>query len=171
MRFAVRFGVVLSCVMVTITGCSYRARPTAMIPDQVAVVHRHAGSVMLNTVGTESWDETLINGDEFAAALERAIVQSGVFATVVRSSQADYRLYVEAKATRSGNVTAHVGGTWRLTNMRSGKVVFDEFITATAHKTIGDALVGMTRVQLAVEAATQAFIRDGLERLSRLELP
>src|SRR5206468_11492572 len=111
--------------------------------------------------------QTLIGSDDLAAALERAIMQNGIFTTVVRSSNADYKLYVEAKATAPGagfNMTVRVGGTWRLADLRTGQVVFDEFVNASDHKTVGEALVGTTRLRLATEAATQAFIRDGLQR-------
>src|SRR5216117_4018138 len=108
-----------------------------MLPGGLELAHHYAGSVMLETMGTEGdgfFTQTLIGSDDLAAALERAIMQNGIFTTVVRSSNADYKLYVEAKATAPGagfNMTVRVGGTWRLADLRTGQVVFDEFVNAS----------------------------------------
>ncbi len=176
MTISTRVAIAVVCMALGV-GCTLQARPSEMIPDQVDVAHRHPVSVMLDTVGYKGdifFNPTLINSDDFAVALERAIVQSGVFATVVRSSQADYLLYVEAlqgTPPLGRDITVHVRGTWRLTNVRTGKVVFDEFLSASARKTVADEFSGNKRYRIAIEAAVQAFIRDGLQRLSRLDLP
>jgi hypothetical protein len=158
------------------SGCSVKVRPAAIVPQGFAPQHQHPYSVMVDTTGTEG-DEiitaTLINGNDLSTGLERAISESKLFASVVRSSQADYHLEVEAKATAPAaavTVTTRVGGAWKLTSLKTGKVVFDQFVTAEATKTLGDAFVGTTRVRMSLEAATQAFLRDGLERLGRLQL-
>lgn len=177
MAMTLRSTMLYVAVAALTAGCSVKARPTAMIPEQVRVEHQDAGSVLLETVGThgdEILTATLIDGDDFAAALERAIVSSGVFKTVLRSSEADYKLYVEAKATAPAagfNMTVRIGGAWRLTDQRSRKVLFDEFVTSSATKGVGDAFAGTTRLRLTTEAAAQAFIREGIERLSRRQLP
>jgi hypothetical protein len=167
---------ILACLSLAGTGCSVKARPAAMVPDHLQLERRHPYSVMIDTVGTEG-DEiitaTLVNGNDLAAALERAITESKLFSSVVRSSAADYRLQVEAKATAPAagiNMTSRVGGAWKLTHQKSGKVVFDDFVTAEATKTMGDAFVGTTRVRLAIEEAAQSFVREGLMRLGRLKL-
>jgi len=158
------------------TGCSVRVEPLAIVPDQIQLQRHHPYSVMIDTVGTEG-DEiitpTLIAGNDFREALERAISESKLFASVVRNSQADYHLEVEAKGTApvaGFNMTCRVGGAWKLTEQNSGRIVFDEFLTAKATKGVGDAFVGATRVRLALEEASQAFILEGLQRLGRLEL-
>jgi len=174
-RLAV-FAFALTAVTLVSSGCSVRARPEAMLPDQFQLLHHHQASVMIDTTGTEG-DEiltpTLINANDLSATLERAVTESKLFASVVRSSQADYHLEVEAKATAPGGglgITCRVGGAWKLTRQKSGKVVFDEFVTAEATKSIGDAFVASDRIRLALEAAAQSFIRDVLQRIGRLQL-
>lgn len=158
------------------SGCSVKARPAGMVPEQLSVRHHHPYSVMIDTVGTEGdgiMTATLVTGNDLGEALEHAIRSSQLFASVVRSSQADYHLDVEAKAQAPGagfDMSVRVGGAWKLTDQKARKVIFDEFVTAQATKTMSDAFVGTTRVRIAMEAAMQAFIRDGIQRLDRLSL-
>lgn len=162
---------VFTVVTIIGAGCSIKVRPTAVVPDQLQLEHHHQASVMIDTTGTEG--EIIINANDLNTALERAITESKLFASVVRSSQADYHLEVEAKATAPWwgfDMTCRVGGTWKLTRQKSGKVIFDEFVTAEATKTVGDAFAARTRILLALEAASEAVVRDGLQRIGRLHL-
>jgi hypothetical protein len=174
--------VVLAAVTLVGAACSVStARPAAMMPDQIELLHHHQASVMIDTTGTEG-NEILefhlvtpvrINANDLSTTLERTVTETKLFGSVVRGSQADYHLEVEAKVTAPGggfNVTCRVGGTWKLTRQKSGAVVFDEFVTAEATKSIRDAFDATERIRLAVEAAAQAFIRDGLQRIGRLQL-
>jgi hypothetical protein len=167
----------LFVLLVLLAGCSVAARPAAMVPDTVAAA-RPAGarpSVALDVTGTEG-DEivnaTLIRTRDFQQALGDALVRSGLF-TIATNGTPDYRLRVEAKASAPAagfNMTARVGGGWKLQDARTGRVLMDDFLTGSHRATVGDAFVGTTRVRLALEGAARDFIRQGLERLGRVEL-
>jgi hypothetical protein len=59
---------------------------------------------------------------------------------------------------------------WGLTRTRDNQAALNEFIESSAKTTVGDAVVGMTRVRVAIEKAGRENIKSGLARLAELDL-
>lgn len=167
---ALFFGVLIA------PGCASAARAEEMVPTEFEVTDRHDKSVVVSADGgksTSGWGQSEIGSEEFARAVVTALERSMVFKSAVQGQEADYRLQVvlgEVGATKSDpEFTAQVTATWTLTD-RAGTKLFDETIAAEGSATIGDAFVGIKRLQIMKERAARANIRLGIERLSRLRL-
>ena len=157
-------------------GCASAARAEEMIPTSFDVTSRHDKSVVVSGDGgktTSGWGQSEIGNDEFVQAVVQALQRSAVFASVVQGQEADYRLHVvlgEVGAAKSDpEFTAQVTAAWTLTDRAGGKVL-DETIAAEGSATLGDAFVGIKRLQIMKERAARANIRLGIERLSKLSL-
>ena len=72
----------------------------------------------------------------------------------------------------SGAFTMHgtVSARWQLTRLSDNSVPFNEFVTTSAKATSGEAFVGFTRMRIALERAGQENIKQGLTKLSELDL-
>lgn len=166
----------LILAVLTVPGCASPARAEEMTPTDIDVSNRHDKSVVVSADGgkaTSGWGQSEISSDEFARAVVATLQLSMVFASVVQGQEADYRLHVvlgEVGATRSDpEFTAQVTATWTLTD-RAGTKLLDDTIAAEGSATLGDAFVGIKRLQIMKERAARANIRFGIERLSRLRL-
>lgn len=157
-------------------GCASAARAEEMVPTEFGVTDRHDKSVVVTADGgkpTSGWGQSEIGSEEFASAVVAALERSMVFKSAVQGQEADYRLQVvlgEVGSKKSDpEFTAQVTATWTLTD-RDGTKRFDETIVSEGSATLGDAFVGIKRLQIMKERAARANIREGIERLSRLRL-
>jgi hypothetical protein len=94
---------------------------------------------------------------------------------VIKEGGSDYRLDVTlVKLISPGGglkMTATAVAEWRLSEVVSGKVVSEEYIATPFTATVGDALIGADRYRLASEGAGRENIKEGIRRLSELQLP
>lgn len=161
--------------MLVAPGCAAAARAEEMTPADFDVTRRHDRSVVVSGEGgktTSGWGQSEIGDDEFVQAVVAALQRSCVFAAVVQGQEADYRLRValaEVGLVGAFDVTAKVTATWTLTD-RAGTKVLDDTIAADGAATLGDAFVGIKRLQIVKERAARANIRLGIARLSQLSL-
>ena len=116
-----------------------------------------------------------ISSEAFAQAVAESIKQSGVFSAVINQGGSDYRLDITLVKVMSPNfgfnMTTTVVTQWLLTQNASGKVVSEEYISTPFTATVGDAFAGVARVRLANEGAARENIKEGIRRISELQLP
>lgn len=171
---AKRFSV-LACVLLfsQLTACESPIRAERMVPTDFDVESRHPYSVSVMTQGGKGTtaQRAEINDDAFREAIERSIMASAVFSTVVEGD-ADYELSVIIlEATRppavlgSFSATVTVLTQWILS--RPSGTVFETFVE-TEHSS--SAFSGGKRWRLAKEGAARKNVREGIRRLSRFEL-
>ncbi len=166
----------LALSAVLITGCATSAQRTAMVPTTVTVQNRHTASVVVRVTRTRKGDfgEITISPDDFQSALCEALAKAVVFNSVNKSDPAEYLLEVDiirADQPPFGlNMKASLSAEWKLTRLSDHHVVLRDVVTGSHTATMGDAFVGAVRVRLATEGAVRETIKEGIERLSRLDL-
>ena len=168
------FTALLGCFF---TGCASPADVGAMVPQNVAVGKRFNKSVGVAVTGGQStnpmWCSQVANED-FAAALESTIKQTGLFSSVLRSSGGEYQLDVRLIRLRQPMVgfdmTVQAEVEWRLRHVSPDRVVWEGNTNRSFTATVGDAFVGMTRLKMANEGAIREAIKAGLEQIAALSL-
>ena len=167
----------LTALLAWVVGCATGAKPEAMIPANYQLTHRHPYSTSVEVTGGQAtnpaWTSEISN-DAFATAITEAIAQSGVFSTVLNQGGSDYRLKVTLinldQPMMGFNMTVNAVVGWSLIDVASGQPVFDEFIATPYKATVGDAFAGVKRLRLANEGAARENIKEGIRRLSELDL-
>jgi hypothetical protein len=173
-----RLAAIAICAVVSLllsTGCTSPAQSKAMTPVGFKVARQHPGSVIVHTEGGAKTESGMpaISAPAFREALVAAINESRVFSSVLDQSPADYLLSVSVVSTKgSGALTLTISQStrWQLTRLSDNNVLFNEFVTADGKATVGDAFVGVTRARMALERSGQENIKQGLTKLSELEL-
>ena len=164
--------VLFAAVMV---GCASPADPEAMVPKNAVVQKTHRGSVNVTTVGGRETNPLLaseVSNEDFRKALASSLTRYGVFAQVIQNGGADYRLdvaIVDLKKPFAGfdmTVTAEL--SWRLTDMRSKRVLWEETTKTPFKATVGDAVYGVHRLELANEGAIREGIKEGIEHIGKM---
>jgi hypothetical protein len=158
-----------------LSGCS-TAKSEAMVPRSFTTEQKHASSVNVSTPdqGSDAAWTSQIRSSNFQEAVNLSIQKSGVFATVLKTPDADYSLQVSlVKADEPAfgfNMTVDLVTRWVLTKKASNEPLFQQNVSTTHTAKLGDAFAGGTRLRLANEGAAQANIKEGLRRLSQLKL-
>lgn len=146
-----------------------------MTPVGIKAARQHPVSVVVHAEGGNKTEEGMpaISNSEFRSALLAAINESRVFAAVRDQPPADYRVSASLVSTKcKGALTLEITQAvrWQLTRLSDNAVLLNEFVTSTGTATAGDAIVGLTRARMALERAAQENIKQGLLKLSELEL-
>lgn len=169
--------VALASITGGLAGCASPASTDAMAARGVQNIQRFQKTVAVSTQGgreTGAMDSSNISDSDFAKAIETSIINNGVFTRIVPSNDSDYILNVSivnmSKPLFGASFTVDMEAAWSLTNAVSKKAVMRESIKSSATATMGQALVGVTRLQLAVEGAARENIRQGLLAISKLQL-
>jgi len=168
---------ILVCTGTWLSGCASPAETKAMVPSHIDTLRQHPYTVSIRTQGgseTGSIDTPNVSDDDFAAALEEAIIKSSLFARVVHAGSADYALNVNvvyaSKPIFGKSLTVKMEAGWSLIDTATQAVVMREPIKSSYKTTPEDALGATTRLRLAVEGAARENIRLGLSAISRLQL-
>lgn len=164
-------------VVLWLAGCAAPATKQALIVDDTSFSAENPYSVSVNASGggeTGAMGYTNISNDDLAGAIEDSIVKSGLFSSVVKGNDADYKLSVSlismSKPMFGLDFKIDMEMAWSLVNTRTGEAVMKESIKSSHTATPGDAFIGTTRVRLAVEGAAQNNIRQGLQKIAELSL-
>lgn len=164
--------------LLLVPGCTSPPQSKAITPVGFKTPRQHPVSVIVRmerNVG-ESFDMAglpELTASTYYEALVTTLKESRTFASVREQPPADYQLSVNlVKTAMSGAFTINqtVSARWQLTQLSDNRVVFDEFISTTGKATTGEALVGVKRLRIALERAGQENIKQGLTRLSELNL-
>src|SRR5438094_6517729 len=157
-------------------GCG-TAKPEAMVPTAFTLDQKHVSSVSVSRpIGKEAkakWTSQ-ISSEAFREAVAQSLQKSGLFAAVLKTSDADYELqvsYVNGDEPAFGfNMTVDLVTRWILTKKSGGQPLFQENVSSTYTAKMGDAFAGGTRLRLANEGVARENIKEGLRRLSKLKL-
>jgi hypothetical protein len=167
---AVAFGLTLS-------GCATATQTAAMVPKTEWHVRKNPQSVAIHVGGgsaTSSMGASQIANEDFARAIQQAVIESGVFAKADIANPSDYRLDVQIARLQqplfgaSFNVVLET--TWRLAKQSDQSVVWEKSVTSNFTATMGDALAGVTRLRLATEGAVRNNISDAITQIGALTL-
>jgi hypothetical protein len=173
------FPVLAALISITggLAGCASPASTDAMVARGIPNIQHCQKTVAVTAQGgseTGTMDSSNISNSDFAKAIETSIVENGVFTRIVPSNGSDYILNVSivsmSKPLFGASFTVDMEAAWSLSNAVSKQVVMRESIKSSATATMGQALVGVTRLRLAVEGAAQENIRQGLMAISKLKL-
>lgn len=160
-----------------LSGCASPAAAKAMVPNSIPILQRHPYTVSVRTQGgseTSAMEISNISNDDFAKAIEESIIKSGLFTQVIQTQDSNYLLNVTiidiSKPWFGLNSTVSMEAAWSLVNTVSKDIVMRESIKSSYTATIGDALIGVTRLRLALEGSARENIRSGLIAISKLQL-
>lgn len=158
-------------------GCASPVTRDAVIVDDVTVVNQHQAAVSVATRGgseTSALGSSSISDAEFAKAIEESVLKNEVFTRVVTAENAEYLLNVTivemSKPSIGFNFTVRMEAAWSLVNAETKEIKLRKSIRSEYTATMGEAVVGVTRLRLAVEGAVKENIRSGLMEVSNLLL-
>ncbi len=171
------FTAALIGIVALLSGCASPASKEAVVAHGIAIDMQHQKTVSIVTSGgneTGALDTPNISNEDLAAAIEESITENKLFTQVIHGGESDYLLSVTiismAKPLFGASFTVRMEAAWSLSNQKTGEVVMREPITSSYTATMGQALVAVTRLRLAVEGAVRENIKEGLTKISRLQL-
>lgn len=158
-------------------GCASPADRAAMTPQNLVVAKHHPYSLRVQTGGgaeTGAMDSSNVADADLKAAIEDAVAQSKLFKAIVQGNGGDYELSVRvtslAKPIFGATFTVDMETAWSLTKVSDRSVVMRKSVKSSGTATMSDAFAGVTRLRLAVEAATRNNISQGLTAIADLKL-
>lgn len=165
-------------IALLLAGCATPADNRAMaVAAPAQAGKQHPYSVGVATAGgaeTSALGSTNIGNPELKAAIEKSIVDTRLFREVVQGQGGQYQLSVSvvqiSKPTFGLDFTVSMEAGWSLVRMRDNQVILRKSITSSHTATMGDAFVGVRRLQLAVEGAARSNIQQGLAAIAALDL-
>ncbi|MEO6354851.1 MAG: hypothetical protein ABIO19_16490, partial [Burkholderiaceae bacterium] len=123
---------------------------------------------------TTATSGTNISDTDLKAAIEDAVIQSKVFKSIVQSAGGDYELNVRvislSKPMFGGTFTVEMETAWSLTNEADHNILMRKSVKSSGKATMGDSLVGVSRLRMAVENAARENITQGLKAVAELNL-
>lgn len=158
-------------------GCASPADRAAMTPQNLTISKHHPYSLRVQTGGgaeTGAMDSSNVSNADLKAAIEDAVVSSKLFTTIVQGSNGDYELSVRltslSKPVFGGTFTVDMETAWSLTRTSDRSVALRKSVKTSGTATMSDAFAGVTRLRMAVEAATRNNIEQGLKAVAELNL-
>lgn len=157
-----------------LTGCASTATREAMSVGAPAT-KSYPYSVSVQTRGgteTTAMTGSTISNEELKAAIESSIVDSKLFRSVVQGGDGDYELTVTVtqltKPVFGASFTVDLETGWALAKGSDKTVVMRKGIKSSHTATLDDAVVGATRMRLAVEGAARKNIAQGLQAIAEI---
>jgi len=161
----------------TLGGCSTGATREGMTTMDYTAPTKHAKTISVKVGGGQETNPvggSLISDEEFTAALVDSINHSKVFSQVILGKSGDYELGVVMinleKPIFGASFKVKIEAGWTLKNSATGQIVWQKVIRSEHTATMGDAVVGATRMRLANEGAARNNIKQGLMDISQLKL-
>src|SRR5213076_1263693 len=132
-------------------------------------------SVSVQTRGgteTSAMTGANVSNEELKVAVESSIVASKLFKSVVQDRNGDYELTIIitqlTKPVFGASFTVEMEAGWALTKVSDKTVVLRKVIKSAHTATLDDAIVGATRMRLAIEGAARKNIAQGLQAIAEL---
>jgi hypothetical protein len=164
-------------VVAVLSGCAAPASKESMAVPAAAVSTRFPYSVSVVTRGgadTGAMDSSNIADADLKVAIESSITQTRLFKAVVQGKSGDYDLAVTVfrltKPSFGASFTVDLEVGWVLTKTSDKSILLRKSIRSAHTASMGDSLVGVTRLRLAVEGAARANITQGLQAIAELNL-
>ena len=169
---------VIGAVALLLGGCATASNSAAMIAPVTAKVTKHPEALSVNVTGgseTSAMWKSMVSDADFAEAIKASVTQSGLFAKIAVGDAADYQLEVQivrlVQPNFGASFTVTIETSWFLKNRRAQKVIWQKSITTSYTASMGDAIIGATRLRLANEGAARSNIQDAINQMSALTLP
>lgn len=160
-----------------LSGCASPANRQAMTTGDLATTKKFPYSVAVRIAGgdeTGAMDSSNVSDQDFQAAIEESIIQTNLFQRIVQGKDGDYELSVTIvhlnKPIFGATFTVDMEASWVLVKASDRSIAMRKSIRSTHSATFGDALVGVTRLRLAVEGAARKNIEQGLKDIAALTL-
>lgn len=169
--------VVMVSAVALLAACASPASRESMSVPTAAITKRHSFSVSVEAKGgaeTGAMDSSNIADGELKAAIENSIIQSSLFKSVVQGKGGDYELTVSitslTKPLFGASFTVTMEAGWVLIKASDRSILLRQGVTSSYTASMGDSLVGVTRLRLAVEGAARNNINQGLQAIAGLNL-
>lgn len=169
-------GPAVALALALLAACASPPTTTAMqaaVP--VAAITQAPGTVAVRVAGgqaTSELDGPNIADADFKAATEATLLGARAFAGLADANAARYALTANivrlTKPSWGSTFTVEFEVGWTLLERTSGRALLRKGITSTGTATMNDAVVGATRIRLAVEAAARANLEQLLRELAAL---
>lgn len=161
--------VLLTCVV--LTGC---VSSREMVPKNIATAKKTNKSISISVsskpVGSMEFGvETRNKG--ITEAIQTTIEEQGIFSQVIRSGNADYKLCVQFVKISPPpgiflEVTTKCEMIWKLKQVSSDKIVWQEQINSRCTIPFGEHPIGAMRLRRANLGSIRENIKIGLEHIS-----
>lgn len=170
-----RFGL-MTTVLVLLGACAQPVTPSAMVPD-VTGISTGPASVYRGAIGvgqvsgghpTSSLGVSQVSDADLRDALVRTLMEAGLGQTSGSRFQLDATLQRLEQPFAGFAMTVTATIAYRLTEVATGRVVYDNTITTPATATLDDAIDGNARLKIANERAVRANLRQLIEALYAL---
>lgn len=171
----------VAAVVLVLTGCATPANQQAMTVSAPAkITKQHPYSVSVATTGgeeTSAMGSSAISNADLKAAIEASIRDSKLFNEVMQGKEGQYHLTVAVtqveKPLFGASFTVTLETAWTLTRVSDKQIVWRKAVKGAHTATMSDSLIGVKRLQLAVEGAARANIEQGIVGISdaALETP
>jgi hypothetical protein len=150
---------------------------TASSAPQATVQHPESVAIKVTggSDGTAVTASQVTNAD-FAADLAKSLKHARIFGKVLPGGSADAVFQLEVTIAPleppaiGESMTATVEANWTLTRVSNGYMLWQKKISASHTTGAKEAFTGIERVQLAIEGAVQANIKDGVSQLGSATL-
>jgi len=167
-----------ACAMITLlAGCASPASRQELVVEETSFGTRHPYSVFVIAGGggeTDATGYTNISNEDLEGAIKESIIKSGLFSSVAKTHDADYKLSVNlvsmSKPMFGLSFTIDMEMSWSLVNTKTGAAVMRESIKSSHTTGGGEAFAAVTRIRMAVERAAEKNIRQGLQKIAGLPL-
>ena len=167
-------GILIVTAVVGLSGCASTATREAMLVGAPAT-RNYPYSVSVQTRGgteTSATTGSTVSNEELKAAVEGSIMQSKLFKSVVQGGTGDYEITVIVtqltKPVFGASFTVEMEAGWALTKASDKAVVLRKVVKSAHTATLDDAIVGATRMRIAVEGAARKNIAQGLQAIADL---
>ena len=164
----------LAVVAITVTGCAEASNPGAMavgvtqstlIADNSSLHHAVAAPTVTGGKDTNPlWVSNVSNAD-FAEALRQTLAADTILATDKARFNLSAQLVSLKQPLMGFDMTVTADVKYTLTDIATGKVVWQKELTTPFTATMSDALMGVKRLQLANEGAIKANIQQMITAL------
>lgn len=154
----------------TLAACATPSDPVAMTVAATAenTVSSESGLYEAVAVGrveggqeTNPLLESEVSSEDFATALSESLRAHAMLSTESGTYRLDANLREMNQPFVGLNMTVSSTVFYTLTNVETGEVVYEELVAESYTATMGDAMVGVTRLRLANEGS----IRANIERM------
>jgi hypothetical protein len=168
---------ILGCLLIVLAGCASPASKEGMVAHNVPVSNKFDKTITVRTQGgseTGVADSSNIDNKDLASAIEQSIIENGLFTQVIHGNDSDYLLSVSiidiSKPMFGASFTVTLEAGWALMEQKTKKVIMKDSIKTSYTATMGQSLIGVKRLRLAVEGTVRENIKQGLLKISELPL-
>ncbi len=160
-----------------LAGCATPASRESMVPPALSVTKNFPYSVAVETRGgseTSAIEFSNISDADLKAAIESSITRTNLFKSIVQGKGADYELTVTlaplARPLFGFSFTVNMEAGWVLVKAADRSIVMRTAIRSAYTADMGESVVGVIRLRLAIEGAARNNIDQGLKAIAEFNL-